>query len=463
MKRSRPLLLVVPSLQEAWEDVIAPWFDQVLPGAWQRELPSLVVVPTRGQANDIKARLIAKGSSHLGLQFVTPSSLRALLARDDATPTAQPELLRLLLAIAASEMEDRPNESEALAAKAVARAPAPLLRALDRLETAGWKFEELGLPSFAPVVQRFNELLKKCDFVLRGESDRSRLQQPTRGRREFSHVLISGFDGAHWAEWFLLRSAVELAKSATIVLEEPRENFSDVDLCWIGSWEEVCGEAQRVSRATATTALGDSLFSEMEMRGGAETAKRFDFLIGTNFSEQAEAITRQCVRYLADEKCTRLGVIFPGSGALPRLVASSLERLEIPHNDGLGHIVPGIFESAEWQAWIELQRAPRLNSFLRFLNALPDPTVVSPKISRQVFEKVLHESYREVLLDDLELLREFCAARADDKSQAAAEALRALPFLPARATFAQFLEQTHAALAHLEWKQHALELANVAA
>ena len=460
MKRSRPLLLVVPSMQEAWQDVIAPWFNQVLPGTWQRELPSLVVVPTRGQANDIKARLIAKGVSHLGLQFVTPSSLRALLARDDATPAAQPELLRLLLALAATEKEDRPNESEALAAKAVARAPAPLLRALDRLETAGWKFEEPGLPSFAPVVQRFNELLKKCDLVLRGESDRSRLQQAACGRRQFSHVLICGFDGAHWAQWFLLRSAVELAENATILLEEPRENFSDVDLCWIGSWEEVCGEAQRAPRANVT--LGDSLFSEMEMRGGAERAKRFDFLIGTNFSEQAEAITRQCVRYLADEKCTRLGVIFPGSGALPRLVASSLERLEIPHNDALGHIVPGIFESAEWQAWIELQRAPRLNSFLRFLNALRDPAAVSPKISRQVFEKVLHESYGEILLDDLEVLREFCAARADDKSQAAAEALRALPFLPARATFAQFLEQTYAALTHLEWKQHALELANVA-
>ena len=263
----------------------------------------------------------------------------------------------------------------------------------------------------------------------------------------FPTCLSADSTAAHWAEWFLLRSAVELAENATIVLEEPRENFSDVDLCWIGSWEEICGEAQRSPRAKTIT-LGDSLFSEMEMRGGAETAKRFDFLIGTNFSEQAEAITRQCVRYLADEKCTRLGVIFPGSGALPRLVAKSLERLEIPHNDGLGHIVPGIFESAEWQAWIELQRAPRLNSFLRFLNALPDPTVVSPKISRQVFEKVLHESYKEVLLDDLELLREFCAARVDDKSQAVAEALRALPFLPARATFAQFLEQTHAALAH---------------
>ncbi len=462
MKRSRPVLLVVPSLQGAWDDAIAPWFDQVLPGAWQRELPALVVVPTRGQANDLKARLIAKGSSHLGLQFVTPSSLRTLLARDDATPAAEPEHLRLLLAIAASEMEDRPDESEALAAKAVARAPALLLRALDRLETAGWKFQELGLTSFAPVVQRFKELLKKCGFVLPGETDRRHLQQAARRGREFSHVLITGFDGAHWTKWFLLRTAVELAESATIVLEEPRENFSDIDLCWIGSWEEVCGEAQRVSRATATTTLADSLFSEMEMRGGAETAKRFDFLIGTNFSEQAEAITRQCVRYLADEKCTRLGVIFPGSGALPRLVASLLERLEIPHNDGLGHIVPGIFESAAWQAWIELQRAPRLNSFLRFLNALPDPTVVSGKISRQVLEKILRESYKEVLLDDLELLREFCVTCVDGKSQSAAEALRALPFLPPRATLAQFLEQTHAALAHLEWKQHALELANVA-
>ncbi len=460
MKPSRPVLLVAPSVEEAWDDAIAPWFELVVPGAWKHPLPSLVVVPTRGHVNDLKARLIAKGFSHLGLQFVTPASLRALLARDDAAPPAKPEQLRLLLAIAATEMEDRPNESEALAAKAVARAPALLLRALDRLETAGWKFEELALPSFAPVIQRLNELLKKCDFVLPVEIDRRRLQKAAGGERKFSHVLITGFDGAHWGDWFLLRAVVELAENATIVLEEPRENFSDIDLCWIGSWEEVCGEAQRALKPARP--LGDSLFSEAEMRGKVETTKRFDFLIGTNLSEQAEAITRQCVRYLADEKCTRLGVIFTGKGALPRLVASSLERLEIPHNDGLGHIVPGIFESAAWQAWIELQRAPRLNSLLRFLNALPDPAVVSTKISGQVFEKILRESYKEVLLDDLELLREFCATHAGDKSQSAAEALRALPFLPPRATLAEFLEQTHAALAHLDWKQHALELANVA-
>src|SRR5262249_41160360 len=184
-----------------------------------------------------------------------------------------PEHLCLLLAIAASEMEDRFNESEALAAKAVARAPTLLLRALDRLETAGWKFEELALPSFAPVVQRFNELLKKCDFVLPGETDRRRLQKAARGERKFSHALITGFDGAHWGDWFLLRAVVELAENTTIVLEEPRETFSDIDLCWIGSWEEVCGEAQRALRPACP--LGDSLFSEAEMPGGAETTKPF--------------------------------------------------------------------------------------------------------------------------------------------------------------------------------------------
>src|SRR6266566_4657887 len=114
------------SFASAWESVLLPWFEHVLPETWKCDLPSLAVVPTRGQANDLKRRLIAKGVSHLGLQIVTPTSLSALLARDDATPPTDPEHLRLLLALAAGEMEDRPNESEALAAKAVSRAPAAL-------------------------------------------------------------------------------------------------------------------------------------------------------------------------------------------------------------------------------------------------------------------------------------------------------------------------------------------------
>src|SRR4051812_37615860 len=305
-------LCLAPTCEEAWLEIILPWFEQVSYESWRNSLPSLVVVPTRGQANDLKARLIAKNISYLGVQFLTPAGLERLFASDSPTPSVRPEHLRLLLAIAASEISGGPNDPEMLAAKAVARAPASLLGTLNWLNLAGWNFEYLALPSFAPVVQRFSHLVKKCGFVLPGDTHRIRLQEATKAESKFSSVLVANFDGAHWPYWFLLRTAVELATNATVVIEEPRENFFDADLCWIGSWEEIYGEARHPAKSIAT--FGDSLFSEAEMRGQTSRTKDFDFLIGTNVSEQAEAIARQCVRYLAADNCTRLGVIFSAGG-----------------------------------------------------------------------------------------------------------------------------------------------------
>jgi hypothetical protein len=452
-------LHIESSFNAAWETVLWPWFESVLPETWKNQLPSLVIVPTRGQATDLKTRLIAKGATYLGLQFVTPASLRALLARSNATPRTEPEHLRLLLSLAATEIDGQPNESETLAAKSVARSPGPLLNTLDRLENAGWKFDQLAVPSFLPVVQRFKELCAQCNFVLPAEADRRDLKSAKASDLKFANVLVTGFGGAHWPHWFLLRTAIQLAEKATVVLEEPRGDLSETDLCWIGSWEEIGGEAKRPT--SSRPMVGDSLFSEAEMRGGAQRGAEFDFLIGTNISEQAEAITWQCARYLADDTCTRLGVVFPSNGALSRLVSTSLARLEIPHNDGLAHIVPGIFESAEWQSWIDLQRAPGLTSFLHFLNALSNPGVVFPNISRQNLEAALREGYSDLLLDDLDILREFCLKQASEKFRSAGEALRSFPFLPTQATLPEFLEQTQIALEHLGWKQQTLEIATV--
>jgi len=454
-------LCIADSPRDVWEGAIRDWFRETLPVSWKQALPSLVVVPTRSHAHALKTRLLHEGQSNLGIQFVTAAGLRDLFLRAVNRTLPLREHLHLLLAVSAQETFDKSKGDERspenLAAQAVVRAPDHLLRTLDRLETAGWNFESLGVNLFQPIGCRFREKMRACGFALAGEFDREMVKHSASGQAIFADLLIVGFDGAHWPSWHLLRAAVQAAESATVVLEEPRGALADSDLCWIGSWEELCGEAQRATKAGDSPS--DSFFSEAEMRGESQLATRFDFLIGLNASAQAEAIAAQCLRYLAEEKCRRLGVIFPAPGALPRLVASTLARLEIPHNDGLAHIVPGIFESAEWQAWLELQRAPRLNSFLRFVNALPDPAVLSPDLSRPALEKVLRESYAEVLLDDLEILREFCA-RGDNRSQSAAAALRALPFLPARATLPQFLEETNAALMQLGWKQHAIEIAN---
>jgi hypothetical protein len=454
VKNKKPPLVelwLAESLCDAWENVIVPWCDRVLPDCWNRKSPAVIVVPTRGEANALKERLLRHGRSYLGLHFVTPTALRELVGADDRVQLPNPADLRLLLAIAAAESPHDPT------AKSVARSPGPLLRALDRLEIAGWKFDRLALGSFVPLVRRFEQLMKQCRFALSGEVDRQRWQQARTNAPKFSDILVTGFDGAHWANWFLLRAAVAWSENATVVLEEPHD-FSDIELCWIGSWEEAAGEAKRATKPAPATA--DSLFTEAEMRGDAKAEPRFDFLVGINFADQARAIAHQCLKYLAEENCTRLGVIFPGNGALPRLVSSALEGLEIPHNDNVAHIVPGIFETAEWQAWLELQRTPRLNSFLSFFNALPDTSGLAPALSRHSLERILRESYSEVLLDDLEILRAHCASGLDEKRQVAAQVLSALQFLPSRGTISEFLERTFAALAQLGWNQHALEIAN---
>ncbi len=440
----QPTLSLAESSRDAWDNVIAPWCDRVGLDGWKRNLPAVIVVPTRGHANALKMRLFARGSSHLGLHFLTPTSLREMLPRDGRTPPGKLEHLRLLLAVAAAEMPDD------LAAKAVARSPGPLLRALDRLQTAGWKFEELALPSFLPFVRRFNELRKKCGFVLPGEIDRLRLQEAPKSAPKFSDILITGFDGAHWENWFLLRSAVHLAENAAVVLDYPSEKFSRADELWIGSWEETFGEAQPIATRPA---ISDSFFSETEMRGDMP---RVNFFVGADASEQASAIALTALRFLAQRDDPRVGVIFGQRGALPRLVGAELTRLGVPHNDGLTHLVPGIFETAEWRAWLELQTSPRIASFLTFFNTLTNRSEIFPGLRANEIENALRNAHSEVLIDDLEVLREFCSA----KNASVATAIHSLGQLPVRATLREFLRLTQAACERLGWNQHWIAIAS---
>jgi len=414
-----------------------------------------VVVPTRSQAHALKARLLREGQSHLGLRFVTPAGLRDLLSgeRDHGLPLR--EHLRLLLAIAAEETlrESANDETSAdnLAAKAVVRAPDHLLRTLDRLETAGWNFESLGLDSFQPIVRRFREQLRRCGFSGVAQFDRDLLARAKSRPAAFANFLICGFDAAHWSHWFLLRAGVQTAENATVLLEYPREN-SEIDLCWIGSWEEAFGEARPVSSSARTA--NDTLFSEAEMRGETAAAADYTFVVGADASEQADAIALTCLQFLAAKDCSRIGVIFSGAGSLPRLAANALSKLSIPHNDGFGHPVPGLFESAEWRAWLQLQRGPRIHSLVRFLGSFRSGEKLFPELRLDRLEKTLQSAHAQILIDDLVLLQRFCATDSRPERQEVARILELIQFLPARGTLAEFLEATAEAFARLKWKQY---------
>lgn len=461
MKR-KATLCIADSPRDAWDGAIRGWFQETLPISWKLAQPTLVVVPTRSHAHAFKARLLAEGQSNLGIHFVTPAGLRDFFSATSDLVLPLREHLHLLLAIAADEtlreQAQRKSDADELAAKAVVRAPDHLLRTLERLEVAGWNFDSLRLDAFQPIVRRFREKMHACGFSLVGPFDREALAKSLSRPPIFANLLIACFDAAHWPWWFLLRAAVAAAENAKVILEYPRESLSSIDACWIGSWEEALGEATPVS-STATTA-GDSLFTEAEMQGAGPRRAGSSFLVGADASEQAQAIALSCLRFLAEKNCTRIGVVFAGAGALPRLVATELSKLALPHNDGFGHPVPGLFESAEWRAWLQLQRGPRVSSLLRFLSALQDREKLFPGISLQIFDRTLRSAHAEILIDDLALLQKFCAGHHREDAQNVAKALRLIQFLPARAALSEFLQATEQAFAALGWKQHRMEIAN---
>ncbi|HXM74408.1 MAG TPA: PD-(D/E)XK nuclease family protein, partial [Chthoniobacterales bacterium] len=175
-------------------------------------------------------------------------------------------------------------------------------------------------------------------------------------------------------------------------------------------------------------------------------------------TEQAEAVAQQCLHFLADPECDRVGIVFSTAGSLPRLVANALTRLEIPHHDGIAHVVPGRFEAADWRAWLELQQGPRINSLLHFVNALPERGELLSDLSPAIFERTLRSAYAEVLIDDLDILKQFCAQEPGDNRKSVAKILDSIPFLPARARLPEFLKATRAALDRLGWKSHWMEI-----
>lgn len=438
------------------------WFHDNARDAWTRARRSLVVVPTRPYANALKARLLEEGISHLGLHFVTPGVLRELLRRavDAEQPLSSREDLQLLLAIAAEEMLATGTAGGELndvaqTAKAVLRAPDHLFRTLERLQASGWSFDDLQLRSFQPIVHRFRGHLESAGLQLAAEFDRTVRQRGATKPPLFSKVLITGFDGAHWPHWFLLRAAARSAEGATVLLEYPLADI-DADSCWIGSWEEAFGEAIDVS--SNSNGSSDTFFTAEEMRGLGRAKSECVFLVGANTAEQAEAVARQCLRFLAEPNCTRIGAVFAGGGSLPRLVGSAFAKLEIEHHDGIGHPIPGLFESVEWRAWLQLQQGPRINSLLHFINSLPGRAELFPGLSSHAFERTLRSAYADVLLDDLAILQQFCSEQSEPASQAAAEAIRSVHLLPARATLSDFLGQTEAAFKRLQWKTHWMEV-----
>src|SRR5205823_3969488 len=161
------------------------------------------------------------------------------------------------------------------------------------------------------------------------------------------------------------------------------------------------------------------------------TASNIHFVIGRDTTQQARAIIALAAKFLAGSDCERLGILFSGAGSLPRLVATSFESAGIPHNDGIAHLAPSVFDDDAWRAWLELQQTPRLKPLFRFLRANEQHIFDAVSISQ--LEETLRRAYKNVLIDDIQLLRDYCANGSDLRhGNAVARELEKIQFLPER-------------------------------
>lgn len=404
------------------------------PRAFEQQTPVAVVTPFRSHAYLLRSKLLTCGISLLGVKFLSPAQVREILQRRSDLKLPLREHLRLLFAIAAERIAATIDSKQPgyLVAKSVARDPDHFLRIFDELGAAGWSLSEIDEPVLSKVATCFEELCRECGFTFVHQADRLAVANVEELQPQFSNLLITGFDGAHWPLWPLLHAAVKSSAQATVILNDPHDEARDIDETWVGTWEEVFGAAEPVGEAN----------------GGSSIQETF-FMVGRDATEQARAIVALTARFLCEDNCERIGILFPQRGALPRLVAAYLNSAQIAHTDGIAHLNPSVFDDEAWRAWLELQQNPRLKFLFRFLRAT-DATLFE-KMSVLEVEDKLRRAYTDLLIDNIEILREACA-RSEDKA-AIALGLEKVQFLPATATLSEFLKQTKKIFAQFRWKQ----------
>lgn len=414
--------------------------------------PSVVLVPSRAHAHFLKARLLETSTGQAGILFWTPHECRSFLLRrcDNPPGIISRENLHLLLAAAAEQVDDSP------VARSVVRDPSPLMRALDTLAEAGWNFDEIGGRAIEPIVTRFAALLNDSKLNTVQQADRWLLRHVQKSEPMFESLLVFGFDGGHWPLWPLLQSCVKASLDASVCLVSPRSKAESMDQSWIGSWEEIHGAAESVSDPESPhpfAALADAMESfPHDHRIKGNQTPGLVFHIGNNLREQARAIVAQAISFLADPKCTRLGILFPAQSALSREVAARLHELDLPHQDGLAHPAPN--DQAPWQAWLAFQKNHRLE-MLHHLLETSSKAAAMFEVSKKHLQRALDDAFQEVLVDDLRVLAAFLSQSEKADHSSVGKVLAAFNILPEQATLAEYLDATRRELNKLDLPLHA--------
>lgn len=464
LERDMDRLVSTASVEEQWSSVAGPWLREHAATAWKSPRPTVILTPSRAESFYLRGRLVEQGVPFLGLRFWTPSDARKFLLGElsSGVAAATQAELRLLARVCAENVALQTRD-ESATLDSVAREPAAFLRAYDLLLGAGWDPAQEVAPYGRALSRAMGDELDRLRVATQAGVHRLILREVSNRKPALiANLLVIGFNASHWPLWDLLQATVAAAEESVIVLSHPRSFGEAPDRLWIGSWEERIGE----EAAPAPAVDGDVPFAPLvdsyEQGIRAEAGEADLTLLATpDVTSQIRAVVLQALDYLKDESCTRLGIVFPEANAVALGVADELRRLDIPLDDGIGALTPGIFERRCWSTWLALQEEPGVPQLIAWLRACEAQGVscgIDSSMPARDIADVLDQALGDTLVDDLGLL-----ARHLENSKRASDGLVAdflleRVVLPPEETFATFLALTRQALAATGWEKHLARL-----
>lgn len=432
-----------------FEALTLAWLRKAAATSWQRPEATIVAVPTRSHGFFLREICLKNNLALAGVYFRTPGEFRDDLLR--AFPqdkrAASREELRLFLSLSAARFPDEPL------ARSLARDSDSLLKSLDALWAAGHRELPAQNPLLEKILAGFQGFMDRCGLCTAHEIDRALLAEARRLEPVFSAALVYGFSGRHWPRLAILQALVHASESSTLMLWNPPDRAAEVDRLWIGTWEEELGPAE-IAAAEEEVSKPLQPLSEAVLSGSPLAAESFrippaNLRVGRNALEESLLVLAQILTWLEESGEARIAVLFPKANPCSRELSDLMNRMEIPHNDTLGHAAAHSPQERQWNLWLQLQEQPTLDHLRHFVQDNPG----SFDLLRQDWRR-MEKAFQQTLTDELKLISLWLHSQTAEDERIARVIDRLVVF-PAQASVDDFIRLSLEACGNQEWKAYA--------
>jgi len=314
-----------------WREVVRPWLEGSR-GALRR---SLVVVPTRGQAQALKQRCLEENVPLLGVEFLTPSLARKKRAAAGSIGRS------LQLLVLRDQIETR---RQSVGTDDPARGIWDSLAS--DLEAAFADFEDLIRGGFRPrhfprpeLQEAFGAMadwLAKHGYVLGPVQDEGEaLTAPPAGAPPVAdRLLVLAGGPENWPEFFGLLALCRRAPALSVVLAEPEfRGLAGSAEEWVEVWQTALGCEPMVVAEEEPPAGGGAVADLWGGDGGS--ADGAEVMVGASRSDEM-ALVADALERLLGSGAGNIAVVFPAAGAAHARLVALLEERGIAYADLIG-------------------------------------------------------------------------------------------------------------------------------